>query len=271
MKRIKKILTHCIIWGFVLIIISPIYWIISTSFKQEELATRIPPVLLFFPTLKIYISLFVEYNFFKYLTNSIIVTTVVLFLSLLVGTFAAYSLARYKTGGKSLTLSILVVQMIPPMVIVFPLFLLFQRFNLIDTRIALILAQTSFTLPFIIWIMRQFFMQIPLEIEDAARIDGASVLQIFSRIIIPLSAPGLVSVSIFTFLNSWNEFVYALSLTLSKAETVTIAASNFVTIYDVLLSYIDAAITILIIPPLIITILMRRYIVAGLIGESMKG
>ncbi len=271
MKITKKILIHCAIWGFVAITAFPTYWIVSTSLKQEALATRMPPVLLFLPTFRTFINLFVEYDFLPYLINSFIVTTVVVLLSLSVGTFAAYSLARYKTGGKFLTLLILIVQMIPPMVIVFSLFIMFQRFDLIDTRIALILAQTSFTMPFIIWIMRQFFMQIPLELEEAAQIDGASPFQVFYKIILPISIPGLVSVLIFTFIFSWNEFLYALSLTLSNAETVTVAAATFIQQYDILISYIDAATTVLIIPPLIITLLMRRYIVTGLIGGAVKG
>ncbi len=271
MKTKNKILTHFVIWGFVLITILPVYWIVSTSFKQEVLATRMPPVLLFIPTLKSYINLFTEYDFLPYLINSIVVTTSVVVLSLVVGTFAAYSLARYKTGGKVLMFSILVVQMIPPMVIVFSLFIMFQRFNLIDTRTALILAQTSFTLPFIIWIMRQFFIQIPLELEESARIDGATPLQVFYKIMLPISAPGLVTVTILTFLNSWNEFLYALSLTLSKAETATIAATTFVQQYDILITYIDAATTIVMVAPLILTIFMRKYIVAGLIGGAVKG
>jgi multiple sugar transport system permease protein len=268
---LNKILSRIFVWGFVVITLLPIYWIVSTSFKQVELATRFPPVFLFVPSLNIYMEVFIKYHFMNYLMNSLIISITVLLVSLAVGTLAAYSLARYKTGGKPLTLAIMVVQMIPPMVITFPLFIFIQKMGLIDTKTGLILAQFTFSLPFIIWVMRQFFMQIPIEIEEAARIDGANVIQIFYRIILPMSIPGLASASIFTFLQSWNEFIYALTLTLSKAETTTLAASKFVTAYSVLWAHVDAIATLIMFVPIILTLLMRRNIVSGLIGDSMKG
>ena len=179
--------------------------------------------------------------------------------------------SRYNTGGEWLTLVVLVVQMVPPMVITFPLFILIRRLGLIDTRLGVILAQLTYTLPFVIWTMKQFFGQIPIEIEEAARIDGASDTRTLFSIMLPIAMPGLVSASVFTFLRSWNDFLYPLILTIRKAQTVTVAASRFVTVQDVLWSQVGAISTLIIVPPILFTVLLRRRIVEGLVGDSVKG
>ena len=270
-KSFKRLLIDIFVWAFVILALLPVYWIVSTSIKPEEMATRMPPVLLFVPTLKTYLNIFIEKNFLSFLMNSIIVSFFTLLISILFGTLAAYAIARNRSGGRFLTFSILVVQMIPPMAISFPLFIFIQSIGLIDTRSGLVLAELSFTLPFIIWIMRQFFLQVPIEIEESAKIDGASIWRIFFYIMLPVSMPGLISAGIFTFFNSWNEFLYPLVLTMSRAQTATIASANYITTYDILWTHINAASTILMIPPIVLTIFLRKYIVSGLVGESVKG
>lgn len=271
MRKFKKIMSGVVVWVFVALAVLPILYVVMMAFKPDELANRLPPVWLHKPSLDAFVSVFMEHGLLKYLTNSIIVSGVVLTISMFVGSLAAYSLARYKVGGKTMTYMILVVQMVPPMVITFPLFIFIQKLGLIDSRTGLIMAQLTFTLPFIIWVMRQFFIQIPRSIDESAALDGASKFRTFFQIMMPMSKAGLVSAGIFTFFNSWNDFLYPLVLSVSKAQTVTIAASNFVTIYDVLWSKISAVCTVIMIPPIILTIFMRKHIVNGLVGDATKG
>ena len=270
LAKLRSWTSNGLIWVYILITLFPIYWIVSMSLKPEGLITRLPPVFVFKPNINSYIQL-LSGDFLPILLNSLVISFSTLTISLIVGTLAAYSIARYNTGGEWLTLVVLVVQMVPPMVITFPLFILIRRLGLIDTRLGVILAQLTYTLPFVIWTMKQFFGQIPIEIEEAARIDGASDTRTLFSIMLPIAMPGLVSASVFTFLRSWNDFLYPLILTIRKAQTVTVAASRFVTVQDVLWSQVGAISTLIIVPPILFTVLLRRRIVEGLVGDSVKG
>ncbi|HEY5583118.1 MAG TPA: carbohydrate ABC transporter permease [Ruminiclostridium sp.] len=271
MQRLKRIPYFITIGIFIIISLFPFLWAFSISIKPKEMATMLPPVLIFKPTIVSYIELFKQYHFEKYLVNSLTISIGVLLVSLLVGSLAAFSFARYRVGGRSLTYGILVVQMIPPMVITFPLYLTIRALGLIDSIPGLILAQLTYSLPFVMWVMRQFFMQVPIELDESAKIDGASNYRLFFQIIIPLSIPGLVSASIFTFLGSWNDLLFPLMLTNVNAQTVTIAAANFVTVYNILWTDVDASALLMTIPPILLTLFARKYIVAGLVGSSVKG
>jgi multiple sugar transport system permease protein len=121
------------------------------------------------------------------------------------------------------------------------------------------------------WVMRQFFMQVPVEIDESARIDGSSNYRLFFTIILPISAPGLVSAGIFVFLGSWNDLLFPLMLTNTRAQTITIAAANFVTVYKTLWTQVDASLFLMILPPVLLTLFARKYIVSGLVGASLKG
>jgi multiple sugar transport system permease protein len=241
------------------------------SLKPPELANVYPPPLVFKPIFSNYIKLFTDYNFGLPLFNSLILSISVLLTALILGSLAAYSVARSRIGGKKFVFLILVVQMIPSMVITFPLFLTIQALGMIDTIHGLIIAQLTFTLPFVMWVMRQFFMQIPIEIDESARIDGASNYRLFFAIILPISMPGLISAGIFVFLGSWNDLLFPLMFTVTKANTLTLAAANFVTVFDILYTQIDASVFLMILPPVLLTLFARKFIVAGLIGSSIKG
>lgn len=271
MRKILRCIYPVIIAVFIVVSLFPFLWAFSISIKPKEMATMLPPVLVFRPTLIAYQELFTVHHFQGYLSNSLILSISVLLVSLLVGSLAAYSFARFRVGGKSLTYGILVVQMIPPMVITFPLYLTIRAFGLIDTIPGLVLAQLTYSLPFVMWVMRQFFLQVPIAIDESARIDGSSNYRLFFQIILPLSAPGLVSASIFTFLGSWNDLLFPLMLTNTRAQTVTLAAANFVTVYNILWTDVDASVFLMTIPPILLTLFARKYIISGLVGASVKG
>jgi multiple sugar transport system permease protein len=270
-RKSRRVIRIVIVWLIVVVTLLPIYWIVSTSLKTPAQASQKPPILLFLPTLESYISVLVKDGFMKYFFNSLIISSITVVSAMFVGTLAAYVMARYHTGGKPLTFAVLCVQMIPPMAISLPLFITFQSLHLIDTKLGIIIAEFAFNMPFIIWIMRQFFMQIPIAIEESARIDGASVWRVFLSIMLPISMTGLVSAGIFTFFNTWNEFLIPLVIAFSNAKTATVAVTNYVTAYNILWTDVDAGTTILIIPPIIVTIFLRKYIVSGLVGDAVKG
>jgi multiple sugar transport system permease protein len=271
MEKVKKIVYAAILLLILVICLFPLLWTFSISIKPKEMATIYPPVFVFKPTFTAYIELFTVNNFGPCLTNSLILSINVLVISLTVGSIAAYSFARFRMGGKAMTYGILIVQMIPPMVITFPLYLTIRALRMIDSIPGLVFAQLTYHLPFVMWVMRQFFMQIPVEIDESARIDGASNYRLFFTIILPISTPGLVSSGIFVFLGSWNDLLFPLMLTNTKAQTITIAAANFVTVYKTLWTQVDASVFLMIIPPVILMIFARKYIVAGLVGTSIKG
>ena len=271
MKYFRKCLAYLIAIFLFLISLFPLLWTLGVSLKSPQLANVYPPVFVFTPTLANYADLFVRFNFGPALLNSIMLSTSVLVIALVVGSIAAYSLARSRFGGKKLVYSILVVQMIPAMVITFPLYLTIRRLGMIDTVRGLVFAQLTFHLPFVMWVMRQFFMQIPVEIDESARMDGASNYRLFFQIIMPISIPGLLSAGIFVFLGSWNDLLFPLMLTINRAVTVTLEATNFITTFDIFYSQIYASVILLIFPPIILTLFARRFIVAGLIGSSVKG
>ncbi|HEY9594406.1 MAG TPA: carbohydrate ABC transporter permease [Spirochaetia bacterium] len=266
----KRAFNGLVVGVYVLFALFPFLWALSISIKPKELATRYPPVFSFHPTFVAYKELFTKYNFGSYLLNSLELSILVLVISLFVGALAAYSFARFRIGGRSLAFGILVIQMIPPMVITFPLYLTIRAFGLLDTIPGLALAQLTYSLPFVTWVMRQFFLQVPIELEESAKLDGASNFRIFFEIIVPVSLPGLVSAGIFTFLGSWNDLLFPLMLSNMRAQTLTVASSNFVTVYDILWTDVDASALLMIVPPVILVLFARKYIVAGLMGSSVK-
>jgi multiple sugar transport system permease protein len=271
MKMLKRIVYTAVIALILIAFLFPLIWTFSISIKPKEMATMYPPVFLFKPTIVAYLELFIVNNFLSYLINSLLLGISVLVVSLVVGSIAAYSFARFRFGGKTLTYGILIIQMIPPMVITFPLYLTIRTLGMIDSIPGLVFAQLAYQLPFVMWVMRQFFLQVPVEIDESARIDGSSNYRLFFTIILPISAPGLVSAGIFVFLGSWNDLLFPLMLTNTKAQTITIAAANFVTVYKTLWTQVDASLFLMILPPILLTLFARKYIVTGLVGVSLKG
>jgi ABC-type glycerol-3-phosphate transport system permease component len=271
MKYLRKFLAYVIVVMLLLVSLFPLLWTFGVSLKPPGLANVYPPVFIFTPTSINYQELFSRFGFGIPLVNSIILSFSVLVIALAFGSIAAYSLARSRFGGKKLVYGILVVQMIPAMVIIFPLYLTIRALGLLDTIQGLVVAQLTFHLPFVMWVMRQFFMQIPVEIDESARMDGASNYRLFFQIILPISIPGLLSAGIFVFLGSWNDLLFPLLLTINKAITVTLAATNFLTVFDILYSQLDASVFLMILPPVLLAIFARRFIVTGLVGSSVKG
>lgn len=255
-----------------LIYLFPVWWSLLASFKPLKDAMALPPVLFFKPTLNNYVTLFTQSPFLDYLWNSLVVTAVTTILSVSFGTLAAYSLARLPVKGKGvISFVILIVRMIPMIALAVPVYIWAFNLGILDTRLVLVLTYTTFNLPFVIWLMRGYIKQLPPELEEAALVDGCTRLGALFRVVVPMVAPGAAAASIFCAIFSWNEFVYALVLTGTRARTVPVAAASFITLIGVQWEMVFAAVVVIAAPVVIFTLLLQRYFVSGLTMGALKG
>jgi len=253
-----------------LIILLPILWVIRTSLANRLIAYKIPPVWIFEPTLDNYLTIFETYPFQKYFVNSLVISATASIVALLLGSLAAYSIARFRTGDPWLRLSMLSTQMLPPIALVIPIFLIMRVLQLWDSFPGLILAYLSFNLPYTVWILISFFQSIPVEIEEAAMIDGCSRVQALVRVIFPVSLPGLLSAGVFNFILNWNEFLFALILTGRNTRTLPVAISSLWTQQGVNIGAVSAATVITILPVIILTYVIQKSLVHNLTFGSIK-
>jgi multiple sugar transport system permease protein len=262
--------TYLLLSIFSLIILVPLIWIVRLSFTTKYIAYKIPPVWFFKPILDNYRSLFVDYGFAKYFLNSIIVAVGATLVATPFAFFAAFAFHRYNTGGRGLQFGILGLQMLPPIVLSIPIFILIKSLNLLNTRGALIAAYLSFNLPFLIWMLMGFVEGIPKDLEEAGMIDGASRFQCVIRIVFPLAAPGIMASAILSFILCWNEFLFALMLTAEETSTVPITLAAMQTERGVMLGSLAAATSLAVIPMLVLSIAIQKYLVRGLTFGAIK-
>lgn len=249
----------------------PILWIFSISIKTQRDAFAMPPVWIFKPIWSNYVKIWQTAGFAQAFQNSVIVTVVGVLLALVVGIPAAYALNRLSFRGKRfLTLWLLIAYMFPEFLFIIPMYVLYQQLGLYDTQIGLALVYQVFVLPFAIWLLRGFFEDIPIELEDAARIDGCTRLQTLRLIYFPLTAPGISATAILTAIWIWNELTIALALTFDAAKTVTVAVAGFRGYASIDWGGMTAASIVSIIPMLIFAAFAQRYIVEGLTLGAVK-
>jgi multiple sugar transport system permease protein len=257
------------------IVAFPLYWLVITSFKfNKEILSTAPTLFPAQPTLANYTNLFAERSVGQFLINSTVVVTFSVGLGLVIGSLAAYSLARFRLGfgmEHRLAFFILSTRMIPAIVIVVPIYLMIQEIGLVNTYWGLGLVYMSFNLPWVIWMMRSFFAEIPVDLEEAAMVDGDSRLTAFIRVVLPLAAPGLAATAIFAVITTWNEFLFALILTsTSTSMTVPVGASTLSNKNTLEVGQMAAIATIAVIPVLIFALLVQRHLVRGLTMGAVK-
>jgi multiple sugar transport system permease protein len=286
MKHRRKFFRN--LWLFLLTIpvllfvFSPILWLFFASLStQQELFTVPPHWIPIHPTLKNYLDIFfpsqaassVPRTFAVSLLNSIKIASSVTLICAVLGSFAAYALVRipFKYNSK-IQIGILTTRMIPEVSLILPLFIVAASLRLINRPILLIITYLSFALPYAIWMMTAFFQTVPIELEDAARIDGCSRLGILFRVVMPISIPGLVSTAMFIFLLAWDEFFYALIFTSTLAsKTAPVAIAEFVGRYAVNVTGMMAGGILAALPPMILAFIFQRYIVSGMTAGAVKG
>jgi multiple sugar transport system permease protein len=271
-KRLTQAFVYALVILAIALSIAPIIYLALTSFKEPELTFAIPPVWNFTPTLKNYEEVLSSTDFNKYFMNSVVTALSTTAIALILGTLAAYGFSRFRFRGHFwLRMSSLIPQMLPPIAIVVPLYVLFSRLDWIDTRQSLIISYLTFTIPLSTWMMVGFFDDVPIELEEAAMIDGCSRLGALARVSLPLVLPGMAATAILAFLYCWNEFLYAVILTGRNARTLPVIITSFMTNKSVLWGRIAASGTLVLIPVLIFALLAQRYLVRGLARGAVKG
>ena len=252
----------------------PILWMILTSLKSNREITQetslVPQAL----TTANYISLFSGREFASYLTNSVIVTAASVAIALILGTQAAYVLARFRLRAgmhRYIGFSLLMVRLMPPIVIIIPLFLVAQQFGLLNTQLSLIIVYAAFNVTIVVWMMESFFREIPVDLEEAAMVDGDTRFAAFRRIVLPLAAPGLVATGIFAVITTYNEFLFALVLTSTPAaETMPVGAATLIGRINVDWGAMSAAGVIGALPIVIFSLFVQRHLVRGLTMGAVK-
>jgi len=245
---------------------------VTTSFKTRAQAFSIPPTWFFVPTLKNYTHVLFSQNFSRYFMNSLVVALTATFFSVSIGALAAYAFARFRFMGKGVVVvSTLLLRMIPPVILVIPIFILWSKLGLTNGRAGLIITYIALNLPFNIWVLRTFIAEIPVELEEAALIDGCSEFAIFLRIILPLIAPGIAVASIFTFRIAWNEFIISLVVTNRFTRTLPVAVSLYLTDHGIEWGHITAIASIIALPAFVFTFVAAKNLIMGLTAGAVKG
>jgi multiple sugar transport system permease protein len=250
----------------------PIYWIVAMSLKREVDVMASPPAWLFTPTLANYRQVLAEGEVIGFFRNSVIVGLGATALGLLVGVPTAYVLARHDFRGRAdYDFWVLSTRMAPPVAMLIPFFILYRTLELQDTHLGLIIAHVAQNLAIIIWVMKGFFGDLPRELEEAGLVDGGGHWQAFRTIMLPLALPGIAATGILSFLFSWNEFLFALVLTDTRARTAPVGLQAFIGYQEVLWGQLSASATVMLLPVLIVLLLFQRQIIRGLTFGAVRG
>jgi len=244
---------------------------VITSFKPEAIAFDFPPRLIFKPTLDNWRNALVDSPFFIQLGNTLIITVISVVSAILVGFPAAYSLAFEPTRRSNfLLLWMISTRMLPPVGVIVPLFVIFRDLSLLDRHLGLILVFTGMNLPLVVWMMRSFFLDVPFESIEAARIDGASFLQELRFVVVPMVMPGIVTTALLCFIFAWNEFFFAFNLTVSRAAPLSVFIASFKTSEGLFWAKMSAAATATVLPVVIAGWAAQRQLVRGLTMGAIK-
>lgn len=251
-------------------ILLPIAWLILTSFKiaRDAYSTKI----IFDPTFQNFISIFSEpNNFGPMVLNSVLVSALTVLVAIPIATLAAYAFSRYTFKAKNVLLVwVLSSQFAPPVVIVLPFFTLFMKLRLLDTKFALVILNLSFVLAFAVWMIKGFIDSLPREIEQAARVDGCNQFQVLLHVTFPLIMPGVITSAVFCFIQSWNEFLFALIISRKYATTLQVGLMSLVSDRGIIWEQMAAAGLIVMIPIFILSVSIRKYFIQGLTMGAVK-
>jgi len=270
----RKVVFTLVAATVVFICAFPLFWMLSTSLKPDREILSWPPY--FIPhsaTLNNFVRLFTETSFPTYFKNSIICATLSTSLSIIIGTMGGYSLTRFRFWGREkIAVITLLTYMFPPIVLIVPFFVFFRELGLANSYTGLVLAYTSFSLPFCVWLLRAFFLSIPLEMEEAAMTDGASRFKAIIYVIAPLALPGIIATSIFAFIVAWNDFLFARILMVDEEfKTLPVGVQDFFAMAVIDWGLIMAAGIMITIPALVFFVSSQKYLVEGWGSGAVKG
>jgi len=272
-KSFDKILLGAAVLILLFVVVAPFYFVVTSSIKlPQEVISRVPTLFPHSFTWQHYNKLFRSSAFPTYLLNSVLVAVASMIISVVLSTLAAYGLYRLKLPGHQLLFRIiLITYAFPGVLLLIPLYGMLTDLGLIDSRTALVIVNVTFTAPFAVWMLRAFFSTIPVELEEAAALDGASRLTVLVRVILPLAAPGVASVAIYAYITSWTEYMFASVLIISDANrTVPVGLAGIIGQYQVDWGLLLAGATVTMLPVLILFSLVGRNFVEGLTAGAVK-
>jgi multiple sugar transport system permease protein len=254
-----------------IVFVFPVYWLFIISFKTPDEIFAFPPV--WYPESIQFANYRVLFKDGDAATvgNSLILASVSTFFAMILGTIAAYSLVRFKTGGENLAVWIISQRMMPPVAIVFPIFLLYVFIGWVDSYVGLIVLYTAFALPYVIWMMRGYIEDIPLELEESALVDGCTRWEVLWKVVFPMARAGLFATAVFTFVFSWNDFLFALVLTRTEVTTYTVQVTHYFGGQSNFWAKIAAMSVLGTIPVFFTVAVMQRFLVRGISMGAVKG
>lgn len=269
--KFKRGLIIFLLIAVIIFFVFPLFWSFLTSIKVNVDAWSMPPKFIFKPTLENYRIVLFEKNFLGFIINSIVVGLFSTAMSIILGTPLAYSLARSKFKINNLLfIFVLIAYILPPIVLSIPLYIFGSKIGGMDKYYIIIITHMTFGIAFTVWMMRGFFEEVPLEVEESALVDGCNYFSSFFRITLPMVKPGLAATVIFCFILSWNDFMYALVLTSMKVRTVPVAIAQFLTPHGMYWGQMNAAGILAILPILLFAMFFQRYIVRGMALGAIK-
>ncbi len=270
-QKLSGHVLSCLTVLLALVMFFPILWMILTSFKTEANAFSFPPAIIFKPILDQYDIALGQLGYFDFLYNTVIITAFSTFIALLLGLPAAYALAFYPGKHSNFTLLwIMSTRMLPSVGVIVPLYVIFKNLGLFDTYRGLIILYTAMNMPLVIWMMRSFLIDLPFEAIEAARIDGAGLLQEMWLVVLPMALPGLMSTILLCIIFTWNEFFLAFNLTITKASPLTVFIVGFKTSEGLFWAKMSAAATVSALPVIIAGWVSQRQLVRGLTAGAVK-
>lgn len=271
----RRVLFNLFAWSIVLAVAFPLFWMIVTSVKpQFELFRRPPTFLPDTVTFEHYRTLLTRTNFMIYFRNSVILSTVTTLVVVFLATLGAYSLVRFRYRGReSLAFLVLFTYLLPSVVLIIPLYLMLVSLGLSNTILSLVIAYTTFALPYALWLLRSFMAGVPEDLESAALVDGASRLGAFRDVILPQLLPGIISTALFTFILSWNEYLYALVLVNSDGARplTTGVMSMLISAFNIEWSLLMAASVMMSVPLIVAFAFLQSYLTRGFGAGGVKG
>ncbi len=258
--------------ALLILFIFPLLWILGLSFKTRVQTFASPPLFIWTPTLQNYVKVLGTGDFQHAFLNSLLISVEAVLLSICVGVPAAYSFARFRFAGRNwLFFTLLVMRMLPPIAVLVPMYVLFSKLGLTETRISVVLAYTTFSLPLVVWIMRGFFEELPRELEESAWVDGASRFAAFRAVVLPLVRPGLVAATILCLLLAWNDFIFAAVLTNDATRTLPVLMASYSGDVGVDWGAMTASGVLVVLPVILFSFVAQRHLVAGLSSGAVKG
>ena len=271
---LSAVLFYVFLTVFVLVSMFPLIWIFKMSIiTRSELFQAPPTILPANPIGSEYTQILGDPAFQQALINSVIISGVTTVICLFFGSIAAYAIARLRFGFKGIIMTlILAISFFPGVAIIAPLFIQFSTFGIIDTLASVIITDVVFALPLTVWLLVAFFRELPRDLEEAAKVDGATTIQAFRKVIVPLAAPGVFTTAILTFIFAWNEFLFATTFLLTpETQPVTVVIPNFASQYTTDYGAQAAAAVVVTVPLVIMVLIFQRRIVSGLTAGAVKG